>query len=61
MRADMKELELRGLLLPADKDAALGRIALVESHDECVRAQVVVEVSVDVRGRAWASVPGLRS
>jgi hypothetical protein len=57
----MKELELRGLLLPADKDAALGRIALVESHDECVRAQVVVEVSVDVRGRAWASVPGLRS
>ena len=52
MRADMKELEQRGLLLPADKDAALERIALVESHDECVRAKVVIEVSAGERGRA---------
>ena len=43
MRADMKNLEQRGLLLPADKDAALGRITLVESHAECVRANLIVE------------------
>lgn len=43
MRADMKGLEQRGLILPADKDAALERISLVENHDQCVQAEVVVE------------------
>ena len=43
MRADMKELEQRGLILPADKDAALARISLVENHHQCVQAKVVVE------------------
>jgi hypothetical protein len=37
MRADMKGHEKRGLLLPADKDAALERITLVENHEQCVQ------------------------
>ena len=43
MRADMKILEQRGLMLPADKDSALRRITLVDSHEQCVQAAIVVE------------------